>query len=117
MGILSGKYFWPDGGPSDARLNLFKGRYSEGESRYNLSNNIIKAATMEYLYIAEKYGLHPVSIAIAFVLRHPLVASAVFGATKLRQLQEVLNAFKVELTSEIIVEINKIHVRFPNPCP
>ncbi|XP_062144556.1 uncharacterized protein LOC133851941 [Alnus glutinosa] len=117
MGILSGKYFWPDGGPSDARLNLFKGRYSEGESRYNLSNNIIKAATMEYLDIAEKYGLHPVSIAIAFVLRHPLVASAVFGATKLQQLQEVLNAFKVELTSEIIVEINKIHGRFPNPCP
>jgi aryl-alcohol dehydrogenase-like predicted oxidoreductase len=53
----------------------------------------------------------------AFVLRHPLVASAVFGATKLQQLHEVLNAFKVELTSEIIVEINKIHGRFPNPCP
>ncbi|KAE8009631.1 hypothetical protein FH972_006059 [Carpinus fangiana] len=117
MGILSGKYFWPDGGPSDARLNLFKGRYSEGESRYSLSNNIIKAATMKYLDIAEKYGLHPVSIAIAFVLRHPLVASAVFGATNLQQLQEVLDAFKVELTSEIIVEINKIHGRFPNPCP
>ena len=53
----------------------------------------------------------------AFVLRHPLVASAVFGATNLQQLQEVLNAFKVEPTSEIIVEINKIHGRFPNPCP
>jgi len=53
----------------------------------------------------------------AFVLRHPLVASAVFGATKLWQLQEVLNAFKAELTSEIIVEINKIHGKFPNPCP
>ena len=53
----------------------------------------------------------------AFVLRHPLVASAVFGATKLWQIQEVLNAFKAELTSEIIVEINKIHGKFPNPCP
>lgn len=53
----------------------------------------------------------------AFVLRHPLVASAVFGATKLWQLQEVLNAFKVELTYEIIIEINKIHGKFPNPCP
>ncbi|KAK4558530.1 hypothetical protein RGQ29_008030 [Quercus rubra] len=117
MGVLSGKYCLPDGGPTDARLNLFKGRYSEGESRYNLSSNIIKAATMEYLEIAKEYGLHPVSLAIAFVLRHPLVASAVFGATKLWQLQEVLNAFKVELTYEIIVEINKIHGKFPNPCP
>lgn len=54
MGILSGKYFAADGGPVDARLNVFKGMYSEGESRYNLSNNIIKAAALEYLAIAKK---------------------------------------------------------------
>ncbi|KAK7399720.1 hypothetical protein VNO78_10909 [Psophocarpus tetragonolobus] len=117
MGILSGKYFSPGGGSTDARLNIFKGKYAEGESRYNLSNKIIKAATVEYLNIAKTYGLHPISLAIAFVLRHPLVASAVFGATKSWQLQEVLNACKIELTSEVIVEINKIHSRFPNPCP
>ncbi|KAG5025258.1 hypothetical protein JHK82_021164 [Glycine max] len=93
------------------------GKYSEGESRYNLSKKIIKAATMEYLDIAKTYGLHPVSLAIAFVLRHPLVASAVFGATKSWQLQEVLNACKIELASEVIEDINKIHLRFPNPCP
>lgn len=27
MGILSGKYFSPEGGPGDARLNLYKGSY------------------------------------------------------------------------------------------
>ncbi|XP_061362571.1 uncharacterized protein LOC133306289 [Gastrolobium bilobum] len=117
MGILSGKYFSPGGGPTDARLNLFKGKYSEGESRYNLSNNVIKEAAGEYLNIAKTYGLHPVSLAIAFVLRHPLVASAVFGATKSWQLREVLNACKIELASEVIEEISKIHSRFPNPCP
>ncbi|PWZ13663.1 hypothetical protein Zm00014a_030969 [Zea mays] len=37
MGILSGKYHLSDNcGPPDARMNLFKGRYSEGESRYKL---------------------------------------------------------------------------------
>ncbi|XP_073225839.1 uncharacterized protein [Cicer arietinum] len=117
MGILSGKYLSPSGGPADARLNLFKGKYSEGESRYNLSNKAIQAATTEYHNIAKKYGLHPVSLAIAFVLRHPLVASVIFGATKSWQLQEVLNACKVKLTSEVIEDINKIHSRFPNPCP
>ncbi|KAL4277738.1 hypothetical protein AHAS_Ahas20G0337200 [Arachis hypogaea] len=117
MGILTGKYFSPGGGSTDARLNLFKGKYSEGESRYNLSNKIIKAAAAEHLTIAKTYGLHPVSLAIAFVLRHPLVASAVFGATKSWQLQEVLNACKVELTSDVIEEINNIHSRLPNPCP
>ncbi|KAL2343216.1 hypothetical protein Fmac_004501 [Flemingia macrophylla] len=117
MGILSGKYFSSDGGPTNARLNLFKGRYAEGDSRYNLSNKFIREATMEYLNIAKKYGLHPVSLAIAFVLRHPLVASVIFGATKSWQLREVLNACKIELTSEVIEEINMIHSRFPNPCP
>ncbi|TYI00450.1 hypothetical protein ES332_A11G135300v1 [Gossypium tomentosum] len=117
MGILSGKYFASDGAPSDARLNLFKGRYSEGESRYSLARNTLKLATMEYLGIAEKYGLHPVSLAIAFVLNHPLVASTVFGVTKSWQLEEVISACNVELTSEIIVDINKIHAKFPNPCP
>ncbi|XP_007050744.2 PREDICTED: protein tas isoform X1 [Theobroma cacao] len=117
MGILSGKYFASDGGPPDARLNLFRGRYSEGESRYNLTRNMLKAAMMEYLGIAKKYGLHPVSLAIAFVLSHPLVASAVFGVTKPLQLQEVISACNVELTSDIIADINKVHAKFPNPCP
>ncbi|XP_022728447.1 uncharacterized protein LOC111283993 isoform X2 [Durio zibethinus] len=74
MGILSGKYFASDGGPQNARLNLFRGRYSEGESRYNLTSNTLKAATMEYLAIAEKYGLHPVLLAIGNLL-YPIVAS------------------------------------------
>ncbi|XP_057421434.1 uncharacterized protein LOC130715364 isoform X2 [Lotus japonicus] len=117
MGLLSGKYFSPSGGPEDARFNLFKGKYSEGESRYNLSNKVMQAAAKEYLNLAKTYGLHPVSLAIAFVLRNPLVASAVFGATKSWQLQEVLNACKINLTSEVIEEIDKIHSRFPNPCP
>ncbi|KAJ0080068.1 hypothetical protein Patl1_22304 [Pistacia atlantica] len=71
----------------------------------------------EYLDVARRYGLHLVSLAIAFVLRHPLVASAVFGATKSSQLQEVINACQVELTVEIVVEINRIHSNFPNSCP
>ncbi|KMS96550.1 hypothetical protein BVRB_8g201980 isoform E [Beta vulgaris subsp. vulgaris] len=117
MGILSGKYFAGDGGPENARLNLFRGRYSEGESRYNLSSAATRAATREYLKIAEKYGLHPVSLAIAFILEHSLVASAVFGATKIWQLEEILNASHIELGAEVIAEINMVHSRYPNPCP
>ncbi|URD86964.1 Aldo/keto reductase family, partial [Musa troglodytarum] len=117
MGILSGKYFSAGGGPSDARMNLFRGRYSEGESRYNLSNVTLKAAVEDYINIARKFGLSPASLAIAFVLIHPLVASAVFGATKVWQLREVVEARNVHLTSEMTAEINKVHARYPNPCP
>ncbi|KZV54337.1 aldo-keto reductase-like [Dorcoceras hygrometricum] len=117
MGILSGKYFSLNGGPADARLNLFRGRYAEGESRYSLSNSTVKKAINLYVNIAKKYGIHPVSLAIAFVLRHPLVASAIFGATKLWQLQEVLDGCKMELSPEMVTEINRVHSAFPNPCP
>ncbi|KAK2990554.1 hypothetical protein RJ640_019834 [Escallonia rubra] len=117
MGLLSGKYLAPDKGPADARLNLFKGRYSEGESRYDLLNAFIGKATKAYLEIAKSYGIHPVSLAIGFVLRHPIVASVVFGATKIWQLQEVINSCEVKLSPETIADINKVHSRFPNPCP
>lgn len=53
----------------------------------------------------------------AFVLKHPLVASAIFGATKLRQLQEVIKAVEVELSPEVISDIDDVHSKFPNPCP
>lgn len=95
----------------------FVGRYSEGESRYNLQNPKLESAMKEYRRISIKYGVCPAILAIAFVLRHPLVGSAVFGATKLRQLQEVLEATKIHLCEEIVAEINDVHARYPNPCP
>ncbi|KAF5782579.1 putative NADP-dependent oxidoreductase domain-containing protein [Helianthus annuus] len=116
MGLLSGKYLLPDGGAADARLNLFRGRYSEGESRYNLSNPTIREAIKAYISIAERYDIHPVSLAIAFVLGHPLVSSAIFGATKLWQLEQVVSACEVKLNAEIIADIDEVHSRFPNPC-
>ncbi|GJN05021.1 hypothetical protein PR202_ga22616 [Eleusine coracana subsp. coracana] len=118
MGILSGKYHSSDDcGPPDARMNLFKGRYSEGESRYKLQSPRVKGAVKEYTRIAAKHGISPAVLAIAFVLRHPLVASAVFGATKLWQLDEVLQATSVHLPKDIFAEINDVHARYPNPCP
>lgn len=60
---------------------------------------------------------HSGLVSAAFVLRHPLVASTIFGATKTWQLQEAINACHVELKSEVIEEINKVHAKFPNPCP
>ncbi|KAJ4805222.1 NAD(P)-linked oxidoreductase superfamily protein [Rhynchospora pubera] len=127
MGILSGKYFSSGGTPPDARLNIFRGRYSEGESRYKLSDPVVKAAVLEYVRIAKNYGISPASLAIGtfssyitllpFVLNHPIIASVVFGATKLWQLQEVIEVIDIHLATDIILEINEVHARFPNPCP
>lgn len=52
----------------------------------------------------------------AFVLRNPLVASAVFGATKVWQVLEVVDACRLNLCPEIVAEIDSVHSMFPNPC-
>ncbi|KAF3662705.1 putative histone H2AXa-like [Capsicum annuum] len=122
MGILSGKYFAEDGGPSNARLNLFKGKKGHSSAVNNFSHGCDTVQASEeggesYIDIADRYDIHPVSLAIAFIMRHPLVASVVFGASKVWQLEEVLDACKVNLSHEIITEINTVHLRFPSPCP
>ncbi|XP_020575907.1 uncharacterized protein LOC110021618 isoform X7 [Phalaenopsis equestris] len=71
MGILSGKYFSTDAGPNDARFNIYKGKYSEGESRYNLSNPILKAAVHEYIVIAKKFGISPTCLAVVLTPVNP----------------------------------------------
>ncbi|OAE34720.1 hypothetical protein AXG93_700s1020 [Marchantia polymorpha subsp. ruderalis] len=117
MGLLSGKYLTPERGPKDARLNLYRGRYAEAESRYSFSKpNCIPAVTA-YVDIARRHGISPVALAIGFVLRNPLIMSTVIGATKLWQLKEIVEASEVKLTAEVLSEINSVHERYPNPTP
>lgn len=54
-----------------------------------------------------------------FVLRHPLVASAVIGASTQQQLQELLAAAgDGPLQDEQLLEaIDVLHQRYPNPTP
>lgn len=58
-GALSGKYLQPNPDPK-ARFNLFKG-YME---RYNKS--LARDATEEYVKLAQKYGLTPTQLALAW---------------------------------------------------
>lgn len=117
MGLLSGKYLAKDGGPCDARLNLYRGQYAEAECRYNLKKPNVIPAVKAYAEIAQKHSLSPVALAVGFVLRHPLVKSAVIGATNTTQLQEIFDACDVNITPQMMSEINHVHNLYPNPCP
>lgn len=58
------------------------------------------------------------SLALRFVLGHPLVASAVVGATSGEQLGELLAAAAAPpLAPELRVAVDAIHQRYPNPAP
>lgn len=117
MGLLTGKYLEPSGGPPEARLNKYKGRYAEAESRYGPRPNVITAVTA-YADVAHRWGMTPTEMAIRFVVGHPLVASAITGAAGISQLEELVAAAMAgPLESELRAEIDAIHAQYPNPTP
>ncbi|CAA0182587.1 NADP(H)-dependent aldo-keto reductase [Tenacibaculum maritimum] len=110
QGVLSGKYL---GGktPEGARGTLFPrfiARYtSEGSQK----------AVREYQRIAVKNGLTLSELALAYINQLPFVTSNIIGATKMSQLKENINSIHIELSSEILNEIEAIHALIPNPAP
>ncbi len=67
--------------------------------------------------LARKYDLTPVEMALGFVNSRDFLTSNIIGATNLDQLKDNINSFKINLTDELISEIEKIHDENPYPCP
>lgn len=109
FGVLSGKYL--NGNmPSDARVTMFPNynRYSSVQS---------EKAVIEYQKIAEKHGMTLVELSLAFINQLPFVTSNIIGATKMSQLKENIGSINIDLSDEIIAEINAVHDLIPNPAP
>ena len=110
FGLLSGKYLG-GGRPSGARLTIHSKKYS----RYT-NEASIKAAE-SYVGIAKKHGLDPAQMALAFVNSRPFLTSNIIGATNLEQLEANIKSVDLELSPEILKEIELAHTRYPNPAP
>ncbi|MGB3802177.1 MAG: aldo/keto reductase [Lewinella sp.] len=108
MGRLSGKYLRGTDEPS-SRLNQFT-HYT----RYNGDNAL--AATRSYAEVAEKHGLTMSQMALAFVTDRSFTQSNIIGATSLKQLEENIDSINLELTEEIMYDLEAIQNRFPNPA-
>ena len=109
FGHLSGKYL--DNPQAIGRVTLFKG-YAQ---RYTKPN--VKSACEEYSMLAQAHGYCLTELALAYVYHRWCVASTVIGATSMAQLQQNIAAYQVNLSLEIIKEIDAIHLRFTNPAP
>ncbi|MFK2818830.1 aldo/keto reductase [Flavobacteriaceae sp. LMIT009] len=109
FGVLSGKYI--KGTAADnARLKLFPrfARYSSEQST---------EAAKQYLKLAEANNMTLAQMSLAFVNQRPFVTSNIIGATNLAQLKENIGSINVELSDELLQEINAIHNSIPNPAP
>lgn len=109
FGWLSGKYL--DNPHAHGRITQFPGF----GQRYNKPS--VATACREYAQIAHAAGLSPATLALAFVRTRPFVSSVIIGATSISQLEENLASATVELPSEVLAQIEAVHVRLPNPAP
>ena len=52
-----------------------------------------------------------------FLEIQPFVTSVIIGATTMEQLKTDIESVNINLTEEIINEINQVQKIYPNPCP
>lgn len=110
FGRLSGKFNRPGEDTRQSRISRFK-QYT----RYNSPQCL--DATAQYIAIAEKHGLRPAHLALAFVNSRPFLTSNIIGATTMEQLKENIASIGVQLSPEILAEIEAVHQAIPDPAP
>ena len=69
-----------------------------------------------YLDIAQKNNMSLTKMALAFINQQPFVTSNIIGATNLDQLKEHIDSIKIELRTETLREIEKVHELIPDPA-
>lgn len=111
-GALTGKYNGknlggdgndPDETVRNARFVLFpsfQGRF--------LSKQAL-AATEKYMKIAKKHDMSCATLAQAFCKSRWYIPSSIIGATTVEHLKENIDAFEIDLSEEILNEIDAVH--------
>jgi aryl-alcohol dehydrogenase-like predicted oxidoreductase len=108
MGVLTGKYL-NGARPAGARFTLSE----RNQSRYNPER--AQHATYAYIAIAQKYGLDPAAMALAFIASRPFTTSVIIGATNMDQLATDIDAGNLSLSDEVLEDIREVYEKFPDP--
>lgn len=107
-GLLTGKYGngeRPEGSRAQVSSANLGGRWSERS--LDCSN--------AYVAIAKKHGIDPTQMALAWCLTRPFMASVIFGATSMAQLENSVEAADLQLSEDIMADILSIYKDYPIP--
>ena len=107
-GLLSGKYgksTRPDTGRIMTNQEYVQ-RYSE---------DWVFETAESFTEFAQKQGVHPVSLAVAWAAGHPAVSCPIIGARNVEQLEPSLAAVQIDMTAELRAEIAALS-RTPAPA-
>ena len=108
-GRITGKYL-NGAQPKNTRYTLWPSRFSRHATERG------DRAISKYVELAKKYNLTPAKMANAYVNDKSFVTSNIIGATNLEQLKENIDSININLSQEIMSEIEAIHAYDPNPC-
>ena len=107
-GLLSGKY-GPKSKPASGRLISNKSYAKRYADEWALDT------AGAFTALANKLGIHPVSLAVAWVRANPDVSCPIIGARSLEQLQPSLDSLHVDMTPQLHAEIAALS-RTPAPA-
>ncbi|MDW3182200.1 aldo/keto reductase [Roseobacter sp.] len=106
-GLLTGKY--QNGAvPEKSRMSL------NGDLGGRKSDRAFDAVDA-YLDIAQRHGLDPAQMALAWCKTRPFMGSIIFGSTTMAQLETCLGAIDLTLSDEVMKEIDAAHRQHPMP--
>ena len=108
-GYLSGKY---------RNKNFPKGSRMERDwdfwTRYRKPNT--EQAVDLYYEISKKHNLDMSQMSIKFCEIQDFMTSVIIGATTMEQLKTNIESVNVNLSNDVIEEINQVQTIYPNPC-
>jgi len=113
VGLLTGKYdqsgLTGPAAPQGTRLSypsVQKQRWGRPEAL---------EAARHYNALAREHGLTPTQLALAFCYRSWRVASTIIGVTSVAQLDENLDAWGVQLSEEVLTQIDALRWKYRDP--
>ena len=106
-GLLTGKYL--DGArPAGSRAS------ANGDLGGRLGH-FQEPAVREHVAVAQKHGLDPAQMALAYCLTRPFMTSVIIGATSMAQLKTDIAAKDLALDDAVIRDIRAVIRRYPMP--
>lgn len=105
-GLLTGKY-GVNKKPEQGRLieqKMYTDRYSD-QMNYEVADR--------FSNYAKAQGIHPATLAVAWVMSHPAVTAPIIGARNLEQLELSLATLEIDMTQEWRSEISSLSITPP----
>jgi len=109
-GTLSGKYLQGQM-PEGARMTLWPERFSR------FTKPRAKDAVEAYAEIAKKHGLDMSQMVLSYLKTKTFVTSSIIGATTMDTLKSNIAAYDMNLSQDVLADIETVHQNNPNPAP